>query len=114
MSDILDRAIAAFVNRPVASLEVQEWKDGDGNPTVVYFKTPNAAVVSNVTRKAKDGVERAAMIVIAMATDEKGERLFGDGHLHDFMTSIDPFVTSRIAAAILKDARIDDQSAEKN
>jgi hypothetical protein len=111
---VLERAISAFVNRPVEQMTVPEWTDEAGQPTVIHYKTPNASVVSNVTRKAKDPVERAAMMVIAMATDADGERMFKDGDLHDFMTTVDPFVVSRIAAAILRNAVVDPESAEKN
>lgn len=111
---VLENAIAQFEARPTFEIEVPEWGKPDA-PLVVYYKTPNAATLSKVIKESKgDPIEQAARLVAHCARDGKGEKMFNPIDYKDLMIKVDFAIVSRIAAAIMRDARFDVGEAEKN
>lgn len=109
---ILDRAKAHFENRPVHQIEVPEWGDGNA-PLTVYFKTPTLADMSRAAKESKgDMIEQAARIVVARATDANGVRLFQPAEVLTLMKHVDPAVVTRIANAIMAEAKMGDAASE--
>lgn len=114
MSTVLERALAHFENRAMHQIEVPEWGEA-GTPLIVYFKTPNMSDLSRVQRESKgDTIEQAARLVVLRASDADGTRLFQNASYIELMKHCDPAVVSRIANAIIDEAKLDPASAEKN
>lgn len=117
MATVLERALAQFDTRATHSVEVPEWGEA-GKPLTVYFRAPNAATLSKVTRDSEgDAVKQMAMLVAQCALDEKGGRLFTNMNWRDLFDGTDPAVVGRIAGAIMAEARFGNESvkdAEKN
>jgi hypothetical protein len=115
MSHILEQAVANFEARPRHKIAVPEWSKAEGPMVEVWFKTPNAKVLSKVQKEASgDPIEQAARMVALVATDENGKRLFSEADYSELMIRTDPRGISRIYAAIISDARLDVHAAEKN
>ncbi len=111
---VLDIAKEHWASRPVCTIEVPEWGK-DGVPLVVHFKTPSAADLSKVVKESKgDPIEQAARLVALKAQDAAGARLFSNADVFSLMREVDPAVVSRIAQAIMAEAKIDVEAAEKN
>jgi intracellular sulfur oxidation DsrE/DsrF family protein len=113
--NILEQAISNFESRPLLSVVVPEWSSDTENPVVVYYRTPNAKLLSRVQKQAgTDLIEQAARIVALVACDKDGKRHFTESDYTTLMISTDPAGISRVAAAILQVAKLDVTAAEKN
>jgi hypothetical protein len=113
--DILAQAAAYFEARPTQSIEVPEWSDDPAKPVIAYFKTPNAATLSKVTREAKgDSIEMVARLVAIVVEDGNGKKLFRPLDYKELLIRTDPAALNRVAAAIMDKAEIDEVEAEKN
>lgn len=97
-----ERAKAHFADRGRQSIDVPEWGG------VIFYKTPNLAILKRVMADAKgDAIEAQARIVVACATDENGEKIWQTPEYQDLMKAMDPGVVARIANAIMKDVSLD-------
>lgn len=112
---VLDRAIAHFDARAQQSVAVPEWAEKPGQDFLVYFKSPNPATLSRVQTESKgDAVQMMARLVCHCATDESGKKLFAPLDHKEMMLRVDPAVLTRVANAIMAEARLDPEGAEKN
>jgi hypothetical protein len=112
---ILEQAMSRFEARPQHELDVPEWSVDPKKPVKVFYKTPNAATLSRAAREAKgDAIENVARLVALVLTDADGVRLFAPLDYKDLMVRTDPVALNRIAAAIMAEAKIDVDEAEKN
>jgi len=75
---ILDRAKTHFENIGVQSIEVSEWKDDDGKPTVIYWNPINLFEKNKLFKKSDNlsDVSILADIVVMKALDQDGKKLF--------------------------------------
>jgi hypothetical protein len=113
--NILEQAMSRFEARAQHEIDVPEWSADPKKPVKVFYKTPNAATLSKAKKDAKDdSIEMVARLVALVLTDGNGERLFKYAQYKDLMVSTDPNVTNRIATAIMAEAKIDVDEAEKN
>jgi hypothetical protein len=113
--NILEQAMARFEARPQHELDVPEWAADPTKPVTVYFKTPNAATLSKAAKESKgDSIENVARLVALVLTDADGKRLFAPLDYKELMVRTDPVALNRIAAAIMAEATIDTDAAEKN
>ena len=111
---ILERARAHFAAFETQSIEVPEWAPEDGSPFFVYWKPLTLKQKSALYSKARaDDMGLMADVIIYAARDEEGAKLFWPKDRDDFLTKIDPDVTSRIASAILSGPESGEDS-EKN
>jgi hypothetical protein len=87
----------------IREIEVPEWGDDNG-PLVVYVRPTNMAQRSKLFRLAKeDDLAVAAETVVLRARDKDGLALFKPADAEVLMTSCDPDVLTRLAAAINSD-----------
>ena len=101
---ILDRAKTHFENIGVQSIEVPEWKDEDGKPTVIYWNPINLFEKNKLFKKSDNlsDVSILADIVVMKALDQDGKKLFKLDDKMDLMTKVDSDVLSRIATAMVQ------------
>jgi hypothetical protein len=107
--NVLEAATAHWAARPVCQVEAPEWG------ITVYFKTPNGMQLAKVNRESKgEPIEAAARLVAECAMDGNGQKLFKPLDYKDLLIRCDPAVVSRIANAIMAEAKLDAAKAEKN
>ena len=110
MLSVLDRAKAHFGQR--RSISIPEWKDGDGNPTVLYWKpfTLDEQARLRAARNAASDDETDGMlrILIAKATDAEGKKVFDIGDRPELRAAVDAIVLDRIIQAMLSTASLED------
>lgn len=115
MPSALERIIAAYESRPMKSVECPEWG------MTIYFRTPNQATLKKGYADSKgDPLEQAARLVMLMATDIDGNRLFSPSDMAELMNRVEAGPINRIAQAIMAEFEKVDLSpagqaaAEKN
>lgn len=106
---ILDRAKAHFDSQGVKKIEVPEWPDDKGNPTVLYA-SPVSMNDRVALRKAADGDEAEFMVrlVILKCELEDGTKAFDLSDKPMLMKKVDPNIIQRIAAKIAEAPAVDD------
>lgn len=103
---ILDRAKAHFDSQGVKKIEVPEWADDNGNPTILY-SSPVSMNDRKALRQAADGDEAEFMVrlVILKCELEDGSKAFDLSDKPMLMKKVDPNIIQRIASKI---AEVDD------
>jgi len=101
---ILDRAKFHFENIGVQSIEVPEWKDDDGNPTILYWNPINLYEKNKLFKKSDNmtDVSILADIVVMKSLDKEGKKIFKLEDKMDLLTKVDSDVLSRIATAMIQ------------
>ena len=101
---ILDRAKSHFENIGVQSIEVPEWKDEDGKPTVLFWNPINLYEKNKLFKKSDNmtDVSILADIVVMKSLDKDGKKIFKLDDKMDLMTKVDSDVLSRIATAMVQ------------
>tara|TARA_B100001939_G_scaffold31496_1_gene24682 strand:+ start:231 stop:572 length:342 start_codon:yes stop_codon:yes gene_type:complete len=101
---ILDRAKSHFENIGVQSIEVPEWKDDDGNPSILYWNPINLYEKNKLFKKSDNmtDVSILADIVVMKSLDKEGKKIFKLEDKMDLLTKVDSDVLSRIATAMIQ------------
>lgn len=101
---ILDRAKSHFENIGVQSIEVPEWKDDDGNPSILYWNPINLYEKNKLFKKSDNmtDVSILADIVVMKSLDKDGKKIFKLEDKMDLLTKVDSDVLSRIATAMIQ------------
>jgi hypothetical protein len=101
---ILDRAKSHFENIGVQSIEVPEWKDEDGKPTVLFWNPINLYEKNKLFKKSDNmtDVSILADIVVMKSLDKDGKKIFKLEDKMDLLTKVDSDVLSRIATAMIQ------------
>ena len=101
---ILDRAKSHFENIGVQSIEVSEWKDEDGKPTVIFWNPINLFEKNKLFKKSDNmsDVSILADIVVMKALDKDGKKIFKLDDKMELMTKVDSDVLSRIATSMVQ------------
>ena len=101
---ILDRAKSHFENIGVQSIEVPEWKDEDGKPTVLFWNPINLSEKNKLFKKSDNmtDVSILADIVVMKSLDKDGKKIFKLEDKMDLLTKVDSDVLSRIATAMIQ------------
>jgi hypothetical protein len=101
---ILERAKTHFENIGVQSIEVAEWTDDDGKPTVIYWNPLNLFEKNKLFKKSDNmnDVSILADIVVMKSLDKDGKKIFKLDDKMDLMTKVDSDVLSRIATAMVQ------------
>ena len=75
---ILERAKTHFENIGVQSIEVAEWTDDDGKPTVIYWNPINLFEKNKLFKKSDNmnDVSILADIVVMKSLDKDGKKIF--------------------------------------
>ena len=100
----IDRAKSHFESLGVQSLEVEEWKDEAGNPSVIYWNPITLSEKNKLFKKSDNlnDVSILADIVIMKAIDKDGNKLFTLEDKIGLMHKVDSDVLSRIATAMVQ------------
>ena len=100
----IDRAKSHFESLGVQSLEVEEWKDEAGNPSVIYWNPITLSEKNKLFKKSDNlnDVSILADIVIMKAIDKDGNKLFTLEDKIGLMHKVDSDVLSRIATSMVQ------------
>jgi hypothetical protein len=100
---VLDRAKAHFQSQELKRIEVPEWADEQGNPTVLFSEPFTLKDSQGLAKFAKeDGAEFVVRLIIMKAINEDGSKAFDISDKPALMNTVDPNVLNRIAAEISK------------
>ena len=100
----IDRAKSHFESLGVQQIEVDEWKDEAGNPSVIYWNPITLSEKNKLFRKSENlsDVSILADILIMKALDKDGNKLFTLVDKIALMHKTDSDVLSRIATAMVQ------------
>jgi|TARA_R100000278_G_C5376785_1_gene131005 hypothetical protein len=101
---IIDSAKSHFESLGVQSIEVPEWKDTDGNPSIIYWNPINLYEKSILFKKSDNmnDVSILADVLVMKAIDKDGKKLFEAKDKLALMYKVDSDVLSRIATAMVQ------------
>ena len=101
---VIDRAKSHFESLGTQSMEVPEWKDDDGNPTVIYWNPITLAEKKRLFQKSDNlnDVGILADIILMKAIDKDGKKLFTLEDKIALMHKVDSDVMSRIATSMVQ------------
>jgi hypothetical protein len=106
---ILDRAVAHFDKQEINRIEVPEWQDESGNPTVLYSKPMTLQDQRTLAKFAKDSdIEFFVRVIIMKAMDADGKKVFDIGDKLVLMNRTDPNVILRVASQMTKTQTIEE------
>lgn len=106
---ILDRAKAHFELQGLRKIEVSQWSDEDGRPTVLYSKPVTMQDRKKLREIAEaDEFEFMVRLVILKCELEDGSKAFDLSDKPTLMTKVDPNVIQYIAAKIAESPTVDD------
>ena len=102
MNSVLDAGKKHFsvkLQEDLKSLEVPEWKDDEGQPVKIYFKSSMRLSQKSILLKHYQNEEYDKAIACQMifrCRDAEGKPLFTMGQLDQIIDDLDPDVCSRI------------------
>ena len=106
---ILDRAKAHFESQEVKRIEVPEWPDDSGQPTVIFSEPFTLSDRKTLAKFAKDDdMEFIVRLVIMKSLTEDGQKVFDLSDKPVLMNKVDPTVITRIANQIAEAPTVDD------
>ena len=100
---IIDRAKTHFESLGVQSIEVPEWKDEDGKPTIIYWNPITLSEKNKLFKKSDNmsDVSILADIVLMKALDKNGNKVFTLEDKLALMRKVDSDVLSRISTEMV-------------
>ena len=101
---VIDRAKSHFESLGTQSIEVPEWKDDDGNPTVIYWNPITLAEKKRLFQKSDNlnDVGILADIILMKAIDKNGKKLFTLEDKIPLMHKVDSDVLAKVATQIIQ------------
>ena len=109
--NVLERAIAHFDAQGITRIEIPEWPDEKGNPTVMYSQPFTLSDRKKLIKFAQeDDLEFIVRMVIMKCESESGEKVFDLGDKPTLMNKVDPGLIARIAAQIAASPSIEEQA----
>jgi len=111
---ILDNARSHFENIGVQSIEVPEWKDENGNPSIIYWNPINLYEKNVLFKKSgsMSDVSILADILVMKALDKDGNKIFKAEDKLALMYKVDSDVVAKIANAMVQN--ITPEEVKKN
>lgn len=108
---ILERAKAHFESKGLICIEVPEWPDEKGNPTIMHSE-PMTLADQKLIKKfaADDEYEFIVRLVIMKCEDRDGKKVFDLSEKPELMHKVDPVIISRIAAQIAETVSVEEQT----
>ena len=100
----IDRAKSHFESLGVQHIEVPEWKDEAGNPSIIYWNPINLSEKNKLFRKSDNlnDVSILADILIMKSLAKDGNKLFNLEDKIALMHKVDSDVLSRVATEMVK------------
>tara|TARA_Y100000114_G_C11561152_1_gene231866 strand:- start:243 stop:584 length:342 start_codon:yes stop_codon:yes gene_type:complete len=101
---IIDRAKSHFEGLGVQSIEIEEWKDDDGRPTIVYWNPITLAEKKKLFANSNslNDIGILADIVILKAMDKDGNKIFKSEDKFDILHNVDSDVLAKISTAMVQ------------
>ena len=101
---VIDRAKSHFESLGVHSIEVEEWKDAEGKPTIVYWNPITLEEKKKLFSRSDNlnDVGLLADITIMKALDKDGNKLFNTTDKLDIMNKVDSDILAKVAAAMVQ------------
>jgi hypothetical protein len=111
---ILDNARSHFENIGVQSIEVPEWKDENGNPSIIYWNPINLYEKNVLFKKSgsMSDVSILADILLMKALDKDGNKIFKAEDKLALMYKVDSDIVAKIANAMVQN--ITPEEVKKN
>ena len=108
--NVIDRAKSHFESLGTQSIEVPEWKDDDGKPTIVYWNPITLSEKNKLFKKSDNlsDVSILADILIMKALDKDGNKVFNLEDKIPLMHKVDSDVLSRLATAMVQAISVDE------
>jgi len=106
---VLERARAHFDSQEITEIEIPEWEDEQGNPTIIYAKPFTLGERKKLMKFAKDDdMEFLVRLVIMKSLDASGNQVFDIGDKISLMNSVDPKIVTKIANAMTTGKSVED------
>ena len=107
---VIDRAKSHFGSLGSQSMEVPEWKDDDGNPTVIYWNPITLAEKKRLFQKSDNlnDVGILADIVLMKALDKNEKKMFNLEDKIALMHKVDSDVLAKVATKIIQNISPDE------
>ena len=101
---VIDRAKSHFENLGTQSVEVPEWEDDDGKPTILYWNPITLSEKNKLFRKSDNltDVSILADVVVMKSLDKDGNKVFKLEDKLSLMHKVDSDVLSRIATSMVQ------------
>jgi hypothetical protein len=101
---IIDRAKSHFEGLGIQSIEVPEWKDDEGKPTVIYWNPITLSEKNKLLKKSDtlNDVSLLADVLIMKALDKDGNKVFTLEDKLVLMHKTDPDVLTKIATLMVQ------------
>ena len=95
-------------------MEIEEWKDEAGNPSVIYWNPITLSEKNKLFKKSDNlnDVSILADILVMKAIDKDGNKLFTLEDKLALMHKVDPDVLSKVATAMVQ--AINPEQVKKN
>ena len=108
---VIDRAKSHFESLGTQSMEVPEWKDDDGNPTVIYWNPITLAEKKRLFQKSDNlnDVGILADIVLMKALDKNEKKMFNLEDKIALMHKVDSDVLAKVATKIIQNISPDEE-----
>lgn len=101
VGEITRRALRAFKAQGRTEIDVPEWPDDDGNPTVLY-SPPWTVNQQNVLARTEGRPNQLLEIVVLMCEHEDGSKVFGTQDKPALRKAANAAVIERIAERIMQ------------
>ena len=100
----IDRAKSHFESLGIQSIEIAEWKDEAGNPSVIYWNPITLSEKNKLFKKSDNlnDVGILADIVLMKALDKNEKKMFNLEDKIALMHKVDSDVLSRIPTAMVQ------------
>lgn len=111
---VIDIAKSHFESLGVQSMEVPEWKDEHGKPTIIYWNPINLSE-KNILFKKSDNLSDVSIladILVMKSLDKDGKKIFKPEDKIALMYKVDSDVLSRISTAMV--SAINPEEVKKN
>ena len=101
---VIDRVKNHFATLKTITIEVPEWKDDDGKPTVIYWNPITLAEKKRLFQKSDNlnDVGILADIILMKAIDKDGKKLFTLEDKIPLMHKVDSDVLAKVATQIIQ------------
>ena len=101
---LIESAKSHFESLGVQHLEVEEWKDEAGNPSVIYWNPITLSEKNKLFKKSENlnDVSILADILVMKGLDKDGNKLFTLEDKIALMHKVDSDVLSRVATEMVK------------
>lgn len=108
---ILDRVVKHFESKQTIRIEVPEWPDDKGNPTVLFSEPFTLAERQKLTKMAlEDDLEFIVRLIIMKCKTENGDQAFDLSDKPTLMHKSDPEVIARISQQIASAKTVEDMA----